>query len=51
MRAISPTDVPRPQFHPVETADQIRQRREKEDEERKQRGEHVEHTKAKKNDK
>jgi hypothetical protein len=51
MRAINPQDVPRPQFHPVETADQIRQRREKEDEERKQRGEHVEHTKAKKNDK
>jgi hypothetical protein len=37
MRAISPTDVPRPQFHPVETADQIRQRREQEDEARKKR--------------
>lgn len=51
MRAISPTDVPRPQFHPVETPEQIQKRREREDEERKQRGEHVEHTKAKKNDK
>jgi hypothetical protein len=38
MRAISPTDVPRPQFKPVETADQIRQRREREDEARTQRG-------------
>jgi hypothetical protein len=47
MRAISPTDVPRPQFKPVETPEQIEKRREREDEERKQRGEHVEHTSAK----
>ena len=57
MRAISPTDVPRPQFKPVETPEQIEKRREREDEERKKRaeaghGEHVEHTSAKaKNDK
>jgi hypothetical protein len=51
MRAISPTDVPRPQFKPVETPEQIEKRREREDEERRQRGEHVEHTSAKaKND-
>jgi hypothetical protein len=47
MRAISPTDVPRPQFKPVETPEQIEKRREREDEERRQRGEHVEHTSAK----
>jgi hypothetical protein len=47
MRAISPQDVPRPQFKPVETPEQIEKRREREDEERRQRGEHVEHTSAK----
>ena len=57
MRAINPQDVPRPQFKPVETPEQIEKRREREDEERKKRaeaghGEHVEHTSAKaKNDK
>jgi hypothetical protein len=52
MRAINPQDVPRPQFKPVETPEQIEKRREREDEERRQRGEHVEHTSTKaKNDK
>ncbi len=50
MRAISPTEVPRPRIHPTETAEQVKQRRE-EDEARRNRGEvrtqgdHVEHNK------
>jgi hypothetical protein len=39
MRAISPTDVPRPQFKPVETPEQIEKRREREDEARHNRTE------------
>ncbi len=56
MRAINQKEIPRPNIHPAETADQIRKRREHEDEERRNRGEvrtqgeHAEHNKAK-NDK
>jgi hypothetical protein len=53
MRAIDQKEIPRPNIHPTETADQIRKRRE-EDEARRNRGEvktQDEHAKAKKNDK
>lgn len=47
MRAISAQDVPRPQFKPVETADQIRKRREEEEEKAKKRREEEEQKKSK----
>ena len=42
MRAISPQDVPHPQFKAVETAEQIRKRREEEEEKARKRREEAE---------